>query len=146
MNKNTILIYLILPLLDALTKLISHYYLKVPYTIIPDFMSFMHTENYNIAFSIALPYNIHTLIIPIILVCLTYYMYSKKMDIMLFYAFMMIQIGGICNYIDRLYNGYVTDFISIYTFPIFNMADIYVSIGVIMIVCYEIMSAKKSRL
>ena len=44
--------------------------------------------------------------------------------------------GAIGNFIDRIFNGYVVDFIyfEIIDFPIFNVADIYVTLSVIALV------------
>ena len=44
----------------------------------------------------------------------------------------MITAGGIGNLIDRLRLGYVIDFFyfSLIDFPVFNVADIYVTVGV----------------
>ena len=39
--------------------------------------------------------------------------------------------GALGNLIDRLRQGYVTDFISVGYFPIFNLADACVSLGVV---------------
>lgn len=48
---------------------------------------------------------------------------------------MGLQMGGaIGNLIDRLYRGYVTDFISVWTFPVFNIADASISIGVAILI------------
>jgi signal peptidase II len=44
---------------------------------------------------------------------------------------MSLQLGGaLGNLIDRLNQGYVTDFISMINFPVFNIADASISIGV----------------
>jgi len=48
-------------------------------------------------------------------------------------AYALIIGGGIANVIDRLRDGYVTDFVQIGTFPIFNVADSFVCIGVGML-------------
>lgn len=48
---------------------------------------------------------------------------------------MGLQLGGaLGNLIDRLSQGYVTDFISIGTFPVFNLADASISVGVAILV------------
>ncbi|HSQ27913.1 MAG TPA: signal peptidase II [Anaerolineales bacterium] len=41
--------------------------------------------------------------------------------------------GGIGNLIDRLTQGYVTDFVSVGNFPVFNIADASISIGVVIL-------------
>lgn len=46
-----------------------------------------------------------------------------------------LQLGGaVGNLIDRLTQGYVTDFISIGTFPVFNVADSCITIGAVLLV------------
>jgi len=48
---------------------------------------------------------------------------------------MGLQFGGaLGNLVDRLVQGYVTDFISIGTFPVFNVADASISTGVAILV------------
>ena len=52
--------------------------------------------------------------------------------------------GGIGNFIDRIFRGYVIDFIDfggLINFPIFNFADICVVVGVIIVgICYVIVN------
>ena len=44
--------------------------------------------------------------------------------------------GAAGNFIDRISNGYVVDFIyfSIINFPVFNVADIYVTVGIVLLI------------
>jgi signal peptidase II len=47
---------------------------------------------------------------------------------------MSMQLGGaIGNLIDRLTLGHVTDFISVGTFPVFNIADASISVGCVVL-------------
>jgi signal peptidase II len=47
---------------------------------------------------------------------------------------MGLQLGGaLGNLIDRLQHGHVTDFISVGSFPIFNIADSSITVGVIIL-------------
>ncbi len=41
--------------------------------------------------------------------------------------------GAAGNLIDRLYRGYVTDFISVGRFPVFNVADSCITMGVVVL-------------
>lgn len=41
--------------------------------------------------------------------------------------------GGLGNLIDRLTQGFVTDFISVGSFPVFNIADASITIGVVLL-------------
>ena len=54
----------------------------------------------------------------------------------------LILAGGISNLIDRLHYGCVTDFIDVHFWPVFNVADIYISIGGI-IVLYALLIEQK---
>ena len=62
-------------------------------------------------------------------------------------AFMMIFGGSLGNIFDRLYYSSVPDFIDIHIdnfhWFIFNVADIFISLGVIMLVCLEIFLKKE---
>ena len=64
-------------------------------------------------------------------------------------ALLMISSGAIGNAIDRIYFGGVIDFIDffIYNFhwPAFNFADIYISIGIIMILLNVLKKINKNK-
>ena len=59
----------------------------------------------------------------------------------------LVLAGGIGNAIDRLVSGYVVDFIELtfIDFPVFNVADIGVTCGFVMIVCAYIASERKAQ-
>lgn len=50
--------------------------------------------------------------------------------------FILIFAGGVSNLIDRLRFGYVVDFINLTFLPTFNLADVFITIGVLGII-YE---------
>lgn len=64
---------------------------------------------------------------------LYYYPQVERSDWSLRLA-MSMQLGGaIGNLIDRLRIGHVTDFISVGTFPVFNIADASISVGCVVL-------------
>lgn len=75
----------------------------------------------------------------IILIALVIYAAKKELQIKntLTQVFLgLILGGGIGNLIDRIFSGYVTDFISIWVYPSFNIADICISVGIIGIIIF----------
>ena len=57
--------------------------------------------------------------------------------------------GAIGNFIDRVFRQEVVDFVHIYifsySFPIFNIADAALSIGVVLLIIHMLMEEKNLR-
>ena len=71
-----------------------------------------------------------------------------KSDKIRSYLFLIIFGGSIGNLFDRIYYSAVPDFIDIsykgYHWFIFNVADIFISVGIICLIFVELMNYKKS--
>ena len=85
-------------------------------------------------------YNILTILIFLItLVIFWMILKTKKLEK---FAFMMILSGSLGNLFDRLYYSAVPDFIDIHInnfhWFIFNVADIFISVGVMLLIILEI--------
>ena len=65
----------------------------------------------------------------------------------LHYTFGMLMAGAVGNLIDRVVNGSVVDFIcfEFIDFPIFNVADCYVTISCVLIVVMCLLKLKRRR-
>ena len=91
-------------------------------------------------------YNILTVVI-IIITIIIFWMIHKTKNFEKF-AFMMIFGGSLGNIFDRIYYSSVPDFIDFHVnnlhWFIFNVADIFISLGVIMLICLEIFLRKKT--
>lgn len=61
-------------------------------------------------------------------------------------SFSFILAGALGNFIDRMRLGYVVDTFrfDFINFPVFNMADVYLSIGVIMMIIYILFFEKEA--
>ncbi len=59
---------------------------------------------------------------------------------------MSLQLAGaLGNFIDRVTIGHVTDFLSIGDFPVFNVADACISVGVVILLIYVWVQEKKEK-
>ena len=117
---------------------------------INDFLSFNLVWNDGIAFGLfsfdqKIYYNFLTVIIILItLIILWMILKTKGLEKI---AFMMILGGSMGNIFDRLYYSSVPDFIDIhygnFHWFIFNVADIFISIGVLLLIILEIFIKNK---
>lgn len=88
----------------------------------------------------------------IVAVGIIYYFHKEAKDHPLFGISLMLLLGGaIGNFIDRLLSGEVVDFISVlipvinYDFPIFNIADAALTIGVVLLIIHIFLDEKKNK-
>jgi len=85
-------------------------------------------------------YNLLTVLI-IIIIAIVFWMIIKTKGLEK-YGFLMILGGALGNIFDRLYYSAVPDFIDIYYknfhWFVFNVADIFITVGVLMLIINEI--------
>lgn len=126
-------------LIDLLSKIFTDG--KYGINILGEFLKFNSTHNYGAAYGIFSGQGIGLVIVTsIVLVVILIYNYFKKNKTILYSISAGLIIGGaIGNLIDRIFLGYVRDFIkfSIFEFTC-NIADICLTFGVILFVIYLI--------
>jgi signal peptidase II len=67
----------------------------------------------------------------------------ERIDAKTTWALSLLLAGALSNLIDRFFRGGILDFIRIYNFPIFNLADIFIVVGVILLIVFLIDFTKK---
>ena len=77
------------------------------------------------------------------LVIIYYYPRIAGEELILRIAMSLQLAGALGNFIDRITIGYVTDFISVGTFPVFNVADASISVGVVVLLIFVWMQERK---
>lgn len=148
------LVFIILIGLDQLTKYLAISFLKgnesIP--IIKNIFELSYVENKGAAFGIFQNKGVFLTIIALIIlgIIICYYRKipnNKKYNIIRF-TLILIMTGAIGNVIDRVLYGYVVDFLyfKLIDFPVFNMADSYVSIGAFLLLFLVIFVYKDDEL
>lgn len=89
--------------------------------------------NKNIAFGIELPEIIFWIFWIATIFFVLFSLYKKYLIHNTLYIILILS-GAISNIIDRLYFGCVIDFIDIKIWPIFNLADSFIVLGMIMLI------------
>ena len=128
---------LFIVLIDQFSKYLMFYNKKL--FINKDFLLFKLdlVKNYGAAFNIFSGSRIFLSLISIIFSILLIYLILKKnnLNTLDLYSYSFILGGTVGNGIDRVYKGFVVDFINlnIINFPVFNIADISINIGFIFL-------------
>ena len=103
-------------------------------------------ENYGISFGIELPGHLaNVLIIGFIMVLLGLFWFSRNYPFIYYLGLIFGISGGLSNLVDRLMSGFVGDFISIGYLPIFNLADVFIVLGVILMIIGVFISERSQR-
>lgn len=133
---------ILLVVADQLTKYWAKNALANGATVdfIPHVMDFVYVENRGAAFGILQDtrWLLIGLTVVVLGVLLVYAYKTKKRHPVFLLSVALIVAGGIGNLIDRLFFGYVTDFLHLLfmEFPCFNLADVCVCAGGALIVIY----------
>lgn len=119
--------------LSFTTKLIADAYLHERIALIGSFVGLLPVSNPGIAFGVRLPNGIQEILIVIALVLVFFAAlrshHSRADDC----GYGLIVGGAVGNVLDRLFDGFVTDFFQIGSFAIFNVADSCITIGVALL-------------
>lgn len=115
-------------------------------SVLPGMVELRYTENRDTAFSLSrvltTPNKAHVLSVAALLGFLfaagVWWRKRKTATAMEHFGFAAIVSGALGNGADRLLRGYVIDFIHVTHWPIFNVADIAVSVGVGLLLLAEL--------
>src|SRR3989338_1529734 len=114
-------------------------------SIIGSVVGLERTLNDVIAFGIDLPEMILFILIPAALILIAMLAWKSKGNRVMALGFGLLLGGALGNIADRFDDGHVTDFIQIGWWPLFNIADSCITIGVIILLLWE-MKEKGKRI
>ncbi|MDD6187574.1 MAG: signal peptidase II [Oscillospiraceae bacterium] len=137
--------------LDRFSKILAVKYLSggTPVTVIPHILGLRYTENTGAAFSMLSKNTDFLIIITIVsMAFLVYLIFIKKYGTVIERALMTVVLaGGIGNLIDRIVSGYVVDYFEFLfmNFAVFNVADIYITVGITLYLVYALCEEYKNK-
>lgn len=116
-------------------------------TVIPNVLDFTLVFNQGIAFGMLQGLGIWLAPIALAMTGFAYWLYVKREPADKLQALVAILVAGgaIGNVIDRLAMGRVTDFINIKIIPVFNFADIYITISFFVMAALILRPEAKSK-
>ncbi|HEM3703163.1 TPA: signal peptidase II [Streptococcus suis] len=132
----------VLIVLDQLVKAwtVANIALDTVEPFLPGFMSLAYLRNYGAAWSILQNQQWFFTIVTLVVVTALIWYYIKQIqgNIWTLFSLSLMIAGALGNFIDRIRLGYVVDMfhLDFISFPVFNVADICLSVGVgILFIC-----------
>ncbi len=151
LNLSLFFLFLILIILDQLTKALVINFLNLydSVALLPS-INFTFVVNYGFAFGLLNNPSLNQVLVSlVILVIILYFLFLliKTQDRIFQYTLTLILAGAFGNFIDRIFRGFVIDFIDIYIgtyhWPAFNIADSCITIGFVVLMINILFLNKK---
>jgi signal peptidase II len=150
---NRILILIILIFLDIFSKQFIFKTVSLnSFIFVNNFFDIVHIHNFGISFGMFSSLNSPWIFIVIgsFITGVIVIMYLQSKNNIEKWGLLVIISGALSNIIDRAMNGYVIDFLYLhykdFYWPAFNFADIYISIGIFIILLQLIFNLKKNTI
>lgn len=140
--------------IDLATKQIAFdYFERVTHStpVIESFLYWTRVENTGVAFGMMQGMNeILSYVLPVILIGLPIYTFFQRKEGPVFLCLIGLIYGGaLGNYYDRVFIGYVRDFIDVrlgsYDYPVFNVADAFISCSVVLMFLLSLFQSHKNK-
>ncbi|MCR4855624.1 MAG: signal peptidase II [Erysipelotrichaceae bacterium] len=119
--------------------------------LIKGFFNLTHVRNYGAGFSILQNARSFLIALTIIACFMLIYMLmtAGKKDLWSKISYLLIISGAIGNLIDRVQYGYVIDFLDFkiftYDFPVFNIADCFITVGCFLLIVKILWEARHAK-
>lgn len=119
------------------------------YSFLNGFFEIIYRENTGIAFGLPVPVWASILLTAVLIICGGFFVLKnfnlEKKSALLAVSFILA--GALGNMYDRVFLGYVVDYISIWKWPVFNFADMCIFCGALIIAVKfdKVISSKKLK-
>lgn len=124
-------------LLSVSTKVLADLFLQAPLPIFGSWFGLDYATNPGIAFGVVLPHLFQSILIGFAFVAILWFAILWLPHPLCRIGIGLVLAGGAANIIDRLRDGVVTDFIVLWPFPLFNVADIHITLGALLLIAGE---------
>ena len=150
-NLTLFFLFLILVILDQVTKalVINFFNLYDSVALLP-MINLTFVVNYGFAFGLLNNPSLNQILVSlVILAIIIYFLYLliKTQDKIFQLTLTLILAGALGNFIDRIFRGFVIDFIDIYIgkyhWPAFNIADSCITLGFVVLMINILFLNKK---
>jgi signal peptidase II len=151
MNEMFFVVSILLIIADQIFKIIVSS--RIPYgsgiEVIPGFFELVYWKNTGAAWGIFSDGTFYLTIISAVASLVIIALIPKARSLFLKTSLSLILAGAVGNLIDRVRLGYVVDFLSFdifgYDFPVFNLADMCIVIGCILMIIYVLFIHKENQ-
>lgn len=133
--KILVINFILILIIDQIIKFVV-FKLNKSYIIIPKILEIQTIKNTGMAFGINSG-NMKNIIITLLVLALIINFIKNQFELINNKTIISLSLligGGLSNLIDRIFRGGVFDFIKIFNFPIFNIADIAIVIGWVLLI------------
>ena len=124
-------ILLLIPSLILIDQIVKYIFID-KIILVKNFPIILFQKNTGVAFSLLQNQNIFLVLVNLFIIFLLVYLYFKNINMRL--GLILMISGALSNTLDRIFYGYIIDFINFGFWPVFNLADAFASVGLIIIV------------
>ena len=150
-NLTLFFLFLTLVILDQVTKtLVINFFNLYDSVVLLPIMNLTFVVNYGFAFGLLNNPSLNQILVSlVILAIIIYFLYLliKTQDKIFQLTLTLILAGALGNFIDRIFRGFVIDFIDIYIgkyhWPAFNIADSCITVGFVVLMINILFLNKK---
>jgi len=143
MNNKTLISAIVIFFLDQATKQIVLQFVPLNATIsVLSFLSLTHIKNTGSLFGLFHTLNFNAFFILLSVVLIGWIVYNARKScwsVREQIAWGLVVGGAAGNLLDRVLYGAVTDFIDVGFWPVFNVADTSITLGVLLLLVHELL-------
>lgn len=136
-----VFIFIILIFLDRVSKffLVKNLSYEKSYPVFKNFLYITLVKNKGGVFGILYGFNTLFIILTVLILFITILFYKKLQNNFIKWGILFQIAGATSNLIDRIRFGYVIDYIDFRFWPVFNLADVFITVGCILLITGVIM-------